>query len=439
MMNNYKFLTKEYVNKLFRKDLVLENVLFLILFALPLKNIFVSIATIIFLFCTLFLINRKNVNVKREFFVPISLFVLMVLTLLWTKDFEKSLFGLQKALPFLVIPAAFFVRSQFSKETEGRIFKAYSFSMVFYALFYLAQALITYLKTNDTNCFFYKNLVPSDPGAIYMSVFASLALFFFIQIRNKNLLQKAGLTILVIFTFLLSSKSIITIDFIIILCYYTFFVTIPSGTKAITILSVSAFLIFSILYVKKVRERFLIEYETAFIDNTLNYDLTKEKQNIYNVSIGEAWNKKDFHHNSYFPGTALRIYQIRVFLEILAEEQVFFNGFGLEASQEFIRSKAKEHNLDAIYGEYNFHNQYLQTFADLGVVGLLLLLVMLFVNFKNALISKDFLHLAFAITMIVLFLSESFFCRQRGIVFFIVLYCLFNGASSKESEEIKSI
>jgi hypothetical protein len=187
-----------------------------------------------------------------------------------------------------------------------------------------------------------------------------------------------------------------------------------------------------------VRERFLIEYETAFIDNTLNYDLTKDNQSVYNVSISEAWNKKDFHQNSYLPGTALRIYQIRVFLEILFEQKMFFSGFGLEASQDFIRGKAKEHNLLPLYGEYNFHNQYLQTYADLGVLGMLIILSMLYINFWNALHGKNFMHLAFSITTIVLFLSESFFCRQRGIVFFIVLYCLFNGTTSKESHGIKS-
>jgi O-antigen ligase len=105
---------------------------------------------------------------------------------------------------------------------------------------------------------------------------------------------------------------------------------------------------------------------------------------------------------------------------------LFLKGFGLEASQYRIRQKAKEHNLFYDYGEFNFHNQYIQSLAELGIVGLLILVIMLFVNLNNGLLKKDFLHIAFAITMIMLFLSESFFCRQRGIVFFILLYCLFN-------------
>lgn len=408
-----------------------------ILIALPSKNIYTSIATIFFVGWALFF-AKKSFNFHRIYFLPIAYFIWMTLSLLWTKDFAYSLPGLQKQLPFLFIPLVFFFLTQTSKEILYRILRIYSYGMVLFGLFFLIKGVIRYVQTQNTAVFFHSELVSYEPGAIYISVFTSLAVFYFIQIRNKTKLESFCVLILAILIFLLSSKSIITIDFIIVICYYAFFVKIPSGTKALTILSVSVFLIFSVFYVKKVKERFLIEYETAFIDNTLNSELTKDRQNIYNVSINEAWNKQDFHKNSFFPGTALRIYQMRVFLEMLSEQHIFFNGFGLEASQSYIRQKAREHNLDDLYGDYNFHNQYVQTFAELGIIGFLILISMLIVNLKNAFLHKDFLHITFAITMIMLFLSESFFCRQRGIIFFIILYCLFNSASLHSQQRIKT-
>ena len=59
--------------------------------------------------------------------------------------------------------------------------------------------------------------------------------------------------------------------------------------------------------------------------------------------------------------------------------------------------------------------------------GFLILIGMLYFNLKNGWKQKDFLHIVFAITMIILFLSESFFCRQRGVIFFITVYCMLNG------------
>lgn len=427
MANIYSF---SKIILLFKKLRTSDYLLVLIFITLPLKNIFISIATILFVFWSFFLI-KKEVNFQKFFYFPIAFFILMISSLLWSYNFKNTFFGIQKQLPFLFVPFAFILLGKITKEWLLRIFRIYSFGMVFFGVLLLINTFVRYIDSKDTGVFFHNKLVPNDPGAIYLSVFASFAIFYFIQIQIKNNYEKASVFILALLIFLLSSKSIITIDFIIIICYYTFFVSISSGTKAITILSVSAFLFFSVLYVKEVRARFLIEYQTAFIDNTLNYDLTKEK-NIYNVSINEAWNKRDFHQNSFFPGTALRVYQFRVFTEMLNEMPIFLKGCGLEASQHYIKNKAKQHNLNPIYGDYNFHNQYIQTFAELGIIGFFILVSMLFINLKNAFKYKDFLHITFAITMIMLFLSESFFCRQRGIIFFIVLYCLFNAASTQE-------
>ena len=417
-----------------KTQLVLEFLIALILIALPLQNIFVSIATIGFVVTSIFL-KKEKFNFKIAFLVPILFFTIMAISLFWTKDFENSLSGLQKALTFLVVPVVFFVIPIFSKESLNRIFRLYSFAMVLYVILYITIAGINFSKTQNTNVFFYNNLVPEDPGAIYMSVFASFALFYFVQLNHRETIEKAALSVVTLFLFLLSSKSIITVDFIIIVCYYAFFAKISSSTKMLTIVSVSLFLFCSIFFVKEVRERFIIEYETAFVDNTLKNSLEKVTDKIHNVTVKEAWNSKQFHQDDFFPGTALRVYQVRSFKELLLEKKIFFTGFGIEASQEQIRIKAKQNNLFYDYGEYNFHDQYIQTFAELGIFGFIVLVLMLFLNIKNAFTKKDFLHIAFSITMIMLFLSESFFCRQRGIVFFVLLFCLFN--SSRNDRSIK--
>ena len=409
-----------------KQQAVLEYLIALILITLPLKSIFVSIATISLVITSVFLNKSQGFNFKRAFFIPILFFGIMAMSLLWTKNYNDTLSGIQKVLSFLVIPMVFFAIPQVSKESLNNIFRIYGFGMVFYAVFYIAIASKCYLETNNTNVFFNINLVPIDPGAIYMSVFASLALFYFVKIEKKKSIEKVSLSIITVFIFLLSSKSIITIDFIIIVWFYAFYAKIPNGTKVLTILAVSLFLLFSIFFVKEVKDRFLVEYETAFVDNISHGKLNKQPEKNHNVSIKEAWTNTKFQQTDFFPGTALRVYQARIYKEMLQEEALFLKGFGLEASQYRIRQKAKEHNLFYDYGEFNFHNQYIQSLAELGIVGLLILVIMLFVNLNNGLLKKDFLHIAFAITMIMLFLSESFFCRQRGIVFFILLYCLFN-------------
>lgn len=407
-----------------------NSILFLaiILITLPLKNIFVSISIILYTIVSFFYIKKSKFYFKKPLYIPMLFYCIMLLSLFWTRDIEATWFGLQKCLPFLIIPLAFIF---FPKTLKGnmveKIFRIFSVSMVFYALFYLIRATIGYFETKNIDLFFNNNLVPIDPGPIYMSVFESFALFCFIKNKNKKIVDKVGLSIIIIFIFLLSSKTIISIDFFIIICFYAFFAKIPKSTKLLTILSVSIFLFFSVFYVKKVKERFLIEYETAFVDNATRSTLNKKGNR--NVSVEQAWNNTKFQKSDFFPSMALRVYQARIFFEIIKEERVFLTGFGLEASQKYIQQKTKKYNLYYEYGILNFHNQYIQTFAELGILGFIILILMLFENFKNAIKNKNFLHIAFSFTMIMLFLSESFFCRQRGIVFFVTLYCIFNSIS----------
>lgn len=189
----------------------------------------------------------------------------------------------------------------------------------------------------------------------------------------------------------------------------------------------------SVGFLGKIRERFMIEYESNMSDSTVN-DVIEGHGTVYNVSIRQAWTNEKFKQNDFFPGTAFRVYQFRIFKELVTEENVFFTGFGLNASYPKIKEKGIHYNIfmgDEAnqfegYQSKNFHNQYVQNFAELGVFGFLLLVGMLLINLRNAIKSKDFVHFAFAILMISLFLTESFLWRQRGVVFFTVLYCLFN-------------
>lgn len=405
-----------------------------ILLAIPLKNIFSSILIIVFVGTSLVFFRRKNLSFSAVQALPIAFYALMVISLFWSQNSQQSTYALQKLLPFLAIPICFLFIPKINRNQVYKIAKIFSYGIVVYALFYITTACIRYFQTKKIGVFFYHELVNKDLNVIYFSVLVSFALFYFVAIENKKNSEKAAIFILTTLLFMLSSKSIITIDVILLVCYYYYFVDIPKSTKNFTVFSVFVFLVLSVVYVKDARERFLLEYQTAFIDNTVNNTMGDKVNIVYNVSLQQAWNKERFEQNNFFPGTALRIYQLRIFLEMLQEQNILFTGFGLEASQAEIQKKAKEHNLFPSFGEYNFHNQYVQTFAEIGIIGFLLLLAMLYINYKNAWRNKDFLHIVFSVTMIMLFLSESFFCRQRGIVFFIFLFCLFNSFVEENRE-----
>ncbi|MDI1254749.1 MAG: O-antigen ligase family protein [Flavobacterium sp.] len=418
------------ISKLIKEPRVFIYLLATILLAIPLKYIFGSISCILFLLVAFSSLHPIKFKFNKTLLLPVLFYVLMLLSLIWTRDVHATKSGLQKEVLLFLIPTAFLLVPNLGKIQRDKIFRIYGFGMVGYALYYFGNALFRYIATGNKAVFFYHELVTLDLNAIYVAVFASFAMFYFIALDRKNSWERAAIFILAIFIFLLSSKSIIFIDFLLIICFYIFFSDTKNSVKFVTIASLGAFLLFSLVFVKQIRERFLIEYETAFVDNTVN----ENDSSIANISLKQAWNNEKFNASNYFPGGALRVYQFRIFTEMLQEDNILFTGYGLEASQFKIKQKEKEHNLHEGYGDFNFHNEYVQTFAELGLFGFLILGGMLFLNIKNAIADKNFLHIVFSLTMIILFLTESFFCRQRGIVFFTILYCIFNVVNKSQKE-----
>ena len=409
---------------------VLIIALSIVLVCIPLPFIYGSLSCILLIL--LFLIVEKNKKFSFNFalFIPILYFILICFSLIWTIDIKESVGGLQKEIILVLLPIVFLFFKKVDKQCLHKIFEIYSIFMVLFALIKISAAAILYFQTENIDVFFYHELVSLDLNAIYVSAFSSFALFYFLQIEHKIISTQISIAILAVFIFLLSSKSIIFIDFILVIYFYINHAKVTSSVKLLTISCVSLFIVFSLIYVKQIRERFLIEYETAFTDNTVNKKITDDKGKVYNISLRQAWNNKTFKEDQFFPGTALRVYQLRIFMEIIQENNAFIFGFGHNAAQSKIKEKEIHYHLYSGYGDFNFHNQYTQTFAEIGVFGFIILLLMVLLNLKNAIHNKDFLHIVFAVTMIILFLTESLLCRQRGIVFFITLYCLFNSVSN---------
>lgn len=408
--------------------------LLLILFTIPLGYAVNGIAVGLFALVTLLTFKKQNFRIETSLILPMLLYVLMAVSILWSKDVSATSRAISKVLPLLILPLCFIVMPKFSEVQKQKLMDYYGFGILIFTLFYLLKASFRFLITKDTSVFFYHELVTEDVNAIHVSVYVTLAFFCFFRKSTKRVFDKIALCILAGFIFLLSSKNIILIFVLLVLFYELFYFKATQKIKWITILMI-LLLSGTVLFSSKIRDRFLIEFKSNQKEGTINQDLGNGIR-VYNVSVQQAWSKKKFQSNEYFAGTAFRVYQIRIFKEMLQEDDIFFSGYGLNASDFRIEEKGIEHNVflgdenHEGYQKKNFHNQYIQIFAETGVFGLLLLLLIVLVNVKNAIQIKDFVHFCFAILMISLFLTESFLARQRGVVFFTAIYCLFNSGFS---------
>ena len=412
--------------------------LILVLWCIPLSYAFNSIALGLLTAVTLFAFKKSNFKIDATLLLPIGLFLLMGISLLWTNDLSASTRALLKGLPLLLIPLTFCMFPRLSKEQKQKIISFYAYGIVVFTVFYLIKASIRFLLYHDSSVFFYHELVTEDVNAIHVSVYVALSVFYFITKTSKSNLDKIAIVVLSLFLILLSSKNIIVIFLVLIVCYYWRHYQSNNKNRIIKI-GAFLFLILVIAFSGKIKNRFLIEYESNVTENTVNEDIGTAAEKVYNVSVKKAWTQDQFQKNDFFPGTAFRVYQIRIFKEMVLEDSIWLTGYGLNATDFKIAEKGKQHNVYEGYWLKNFHNEYLQIFAEIGIFGLLLIMTMLFINIKNALKAKDFIHISFAVLMISLFLTESFLCRQRGIVFFAIMYCLLNAKTEEAYPQNKNL
>lgn len=404
----------------------------LALITLPLPYKYNSISIILLVAFSLFQLRKKQFYFQKNLILPVLLYGLMALSLLWTIDCKITTKALLKELSLVLIPLCFFLNPVLLVKEKNKVLKYFSYFFFGYALFYLIRSVIRYIITKDANVFFYHELVTFDVNAIHVSIYTSIAFFWFFLKKQKFTIDKIAIFILLLLLFLLSSKNIIVIFILLLIASYFMALKIKfsKSSKHIALFTI---VVIGFLFYGKIKERFSIEINSNKEAHSVNNEISDQHGLVYNVTIKEAWTKEKFQLNDYFPGTALRVYQVRIFKEMLQEDNSFFTGYGLNATHDKIAQKQIEHNLYSDYGEYNFHNQYIQIFAELGVVGFVLLLLLLVINLKNAIKTKHFVHFSFAVLMISLFLTESFLSRQRGIVFFTLLYCLFNSGIVKEN------
>ena len=413
----------------------LPLVLLMVTIPLPLgiNNFFLGL----FVLTVIFNKNRPKINFSIALILPIVLFLWMSFSFFWSIDGARTLKAIPREISLLILPILFLSVS-ITQQQKLKAIHIYSYAMTLLVIFYLVRAIIRFGITQDSNVFFYHGeydndygLVPKLLNAIHFSVFVAIAFFYFITQEVKTKITLFISVLLFSFIVLLSSKNIILVVITLIVIYFLFYSKIANRMRLRNLIVMM--ILFGLMFsLGKIKQRFQIEFQTNTTKSLSSNVIKGIPDGVHNVSIYEAWFNDGFTPNDFFPGTAFRVYQARLFTEFIKEEPIFWQGFGLNASYKKLEEKGLKYNVfqgnetTEGYQKKNFHNQYIQVFAELGIIGLILFVMLLFLNIKKAFNKKDFIHIAFAILMISLFLTESFLWRQRGVVFFTVFYCLFN-------------
>lgn len=391
----------------------------------------------IYAFIVFYSYKKGQFAIDKTLLWPIILFLLAWLSVLWSIDVPKTWKSIPRQIPFLVVPILFWFQPKFTAKQRLRVLELFSKFMVATAIFFLLRACFRFVQTKDIEVFFYHELVTLALNAIHVSAFITIAFFYFLIFGQRFKITITSF--LALFLILLASKNIIVIWGILIIIYVIWHQKKIHFSKK-TWIALALVMLLSTVVVYKIKDRFLLESQEDILEHKSELAQKLADDGIKIVNIHQAWYATSFSADDFFSGSSFRVYQIRLYKEMMQEDPTYFLGYGFNATLKKRTQKAQE--LGVFMGDddnlgyhiKNFHNQYIQYLAELGLVGFLLLTILLGISLKNAIKNKDFLHFVFSILMISLFLTECFLWRQRGVAFFIGCYCLFNAVKNLETQ-----
>lgn len=370
---------------------------------------------------------KKNINhvLKSKISIGLILFwFLHLLSLFYSNNISYGLSDVFQKISLLIIPIVF-IPDFINKNSYLLIHKAFILGLILSSLYFVVRALVLstvitpvgiFFKPNPVgvpweNFFFYDLFVkPHHPT--YYSMYLTLGIsFLLIRIREKStFIRRLPIYFLTIYfigiIFLTSSKAGILTTFMVFII--SLFWLLKSKGKLILSGALIVFIIFGIYFITH-NSRF-----TATINNLKEINSKAE--------VSDELVKKDLSR-----------------LEIWKSVPNVFNGsewlFGVGVGD--IKEKLKDayRLTNALYAyneELNTHNQFLQTFVGIGLIGFIVLIFILGYSSYLALKSKDMILISFIIIVSMNFMFEAVLERVFGVLYLVFFLIIFTNNAIKE-------
>jgi O-antigen ligase len=363
--------------------------------------------------------NRiKENGMTRYFWLFLSIYLLYLLGMTYTQNIWNGWSNLENKLWFLLAPFIVFTMDpeRFTWKIRNRLVFVFIIFTTLMALSNMGISLLQYLDTKNPFLFFYEKAShmptwrPMHPTYLSMyitfSFVASLYYLYFspIQLKKwKKVVLTSSLPILFIFNYLLQSKAGLIV-FLVMLLFSTLYLM---NRIKIQILK-------SILFVLLLG---------AFVFVTLRYG--SETMNRMAEAMRDI-SRMDQQDDAQWHATESASQRIDVW-QIAAKQSVkhFPMGVGTGDASDIMVEQYKILGYQKLYEDrLNPHNQYLQTFLAVGILGLLSIIAYFAIPFFRTVKEKKLLYMAFLCIVMPNLLTESMFETGSGANFIALFMCL---------------
>jgi len=365
---------------------------------------FVPIGFILWILTIWLNLNKRPINLSQQFkdveFWFILYYLLLIIGMFWT---DNQIFGLSKIenkLSFILFPILF----RFSKINLNRrtIFSILLFGLFISLLFYESVG-------------FYKSIY--YPVVEHYSYLTGAKFTVFMHRGYFSLYLIIGISVCI--ARILNKKKLI-----IHLLLYAFFTLglFQTLSKA----GVLCFIVVHIIYiihtfmnkwktVKKKHIVFLLAVSMIAILFSIKSVIVRIDKTIY------ALNHIKLEDNNSIESNQARLIMWNTSVKLIKDNFIYGTGTG-DYNDELIKRNKRYQNLGVVSSELNSHNQFLNTFVQLGLIGFLVLSAIFYSYFRIAFKNRDLLIVIIGVSFLLNFLFESIIETQSGIILFCVLF-----------------
>lgn len=381
-------------------------------FSFPFGNIYGTV--LIILLSVFWLLNGQILHqVKTAFSAPlflsfVSLYLIQFIGLINTQDFPRAFYLLRLNASMLVLPLLFssYSHSSFIKNSKT-ILKALIAGCLSVSIISIVLAFINFFKTGNAEYFFYNQLVRYFYHPGFLSIQMSLCLI-------ALLLDFSGIK-------KLSDSPKFRVGKLILILWFILFIALLSSKIGLIVLLLILFsaTIYSIIKISNWFIRAgIILLPLLVIVLILQTDIYERiDRAIQSMTTTQNLNQNE-------ESTALRITAIKTTVELIKNNWLFGVGTG-DVWGDLRRYYFVDGKSGCLKEKVIPHNQYLNSFAKHGIIGLLILLVLLFYPLLKSYRRKNWLALSFMLLLIINCSVEDVFEVQNGVVFASFFYACF--------------
>lgn len=352
-----------------------------------------------------------------------AVYILLLVSLLWTSNRSEGFFYLEKTAALLLFPVVLGTGPKIRFQTITYILITFLLSVVCASVICLIDRIDFIYDTNRPlwTLFKYYNTHLNFLSALglhptYFSMYVILSLIILLWLHSIGLLKKR-----------------LTDQFLVVVLVLFFsLVLFLSASRIMLLLAISGGLIFIFIYIKKKLGLF---YSAAvgimiIMLSILGFSALPETINT-KKRVREMFTDNVVDSHRYSIGES-RMSRWGVILQ--HPEEFCLVGVGVGDSKDYMVAQYSKHSLvNAVGKEYNAHNIFIELVLKTGFLGPVLFLLALLIPLLHAWKLNTYIYGLFLVVILFAGLTESILNVQKGVVFYSFFNSLFAFNSLKRA------